>query len=142
MVKKSFKLTYKQEGSGSQSVVMDITPELTFGWLAQLADTEFGISENKQKFKMGFPPKILKMEPNEPLMVSAIKNDAFYSYLACSESYMPVYSRNMSTVLNCGGVCEIIPSIRLLLVIIDSQYPSANTYVLFILTIKTRLMCI
>lgn len=71
MVKKNFKLTYKQEGSGSQSVVMDVTPKLTFGWLTQLAETEFGISENKQKFKMGFPPKILKMEPNEPLMLSS-----------------------------------------------------------------------
>ena len=85
MVKKSFKLTYKQEGSGPQSVVMDVTPELTFGWLVQLTETEFGINGSKQKFKMGLLPKILKMELNKPLMVSAIKNDAFYSYLACSE---------------------------------------------------------
>ena len=60
--------------SDTWSVVVDITPELSFGRLVQLAETEFGISESKQKFKMGFPRKILKMEPTDPLMVSSIKN--------------------------------------------------------------------
>ena len=94
VVKKSFKLTYKQEGSGTRSVVVDITPELSFGRLVQLAETEFGISESKQKFKMGFPPKILKMEPTEPLMVSSIKNIMhFIPILFVQKVNVLIYSR-------------------------------------------------
>ena len=51
-------------------MVHEITTELTFGTLVGLAEEEFGISESKQRFKMGFPPKPIKMEPDEPLKVS------------------------------------------------------------------------
>ena len=71
-VKKTFKLTYKQEGSPARHVVQEITNELTFGTLVGLAEEEFGISESKQRFKMGFPPKPIKMDTDELLKVSCL----------------------------------------------------------------------
>ncbi|KAI6647337.1 hypothetical protein LOD99_12333 [Oopsacas minuta] len=70
VVKKTFKLTYKQEGSQAQHVVQEITPDLTFSTLVRLAKVEFGICESKQRFKMGFPPRPIKMELDDPLVVS------------------------------------------------------------------------
>ena len=71
-VKKSFKLTYKQEGSPARNVVQEITPDLKFSTLVTLASNEFGISQRMQRFKVGFPPKQIKMELDDILVVSSL----------------------------------------------------------------------
>ena len=80
-VKKTFKLTYKQEGSPARHVVQEITNELTFGTLVGLAQEEFGISDDKQRFKMGFPPKPIKMSPDEPLKVSCLMIQFYFTQI-------------------------------------------------------------
>ena len=51
-------------------MVQEITPDLTFGTLVALASNQFGISQRMQRFKIGFPPKHIKMELDDVLVVS------------------------------------------------------------------------
>lgn len=70
--KKTFKLTCKKGANESKSIVIEILEGLTFDDLCIIAEKEFNIPKNRQRYKYAYPSKILKMTDTQELKVKYI----------------------------------------------------------------------